>query len=52
MLAAWLQALAFLEVMQSSDGHIRPDTVTYNTVLKACCNAGQLNRAMQVQPLR
>lgn len=42
-----LQALAFLEVMQSSEGHIRPDTVTYNTVLKACCNAGQLARAMQ-----
>ena len=42
-----LQALAFLEVMQSSEGHIRPDTVTYNTVLKACCNAGQLSRAMQ-----
>ena len=43
-----MQALAFLEVMQSSTGHIQPDTVTYNTVLKACCNAGQLNRAMQV----
>ena len=34
--------------MQSSNGHIRPDTVTYNTVLKACCNAGQLSKAMQV----
>ncbi|DBA86091.1 TPA: hypothetical protein ACH3X1_005611 [Trebouxia sp. C0004] len=44
----WQKALAFLEVMQSSTGHIQPDTVTYNTVLKACCNAGQLNRAMQV----
>ena len=45
-----MQALAFLEVMQSSEGHIRPDTVTYNTVLKACCNAGQLARAMQASP--
>ncbi|KAA6424588.1 MAG: hypothetical protein FRX49_05797 [Trebouxia sp. A1-2] len=44
----WQKALAFLGVMQSSTGHIQPDTVTYNTVLKACCNAGQLNRAMQV----
>ncbi|KAL3159478.1 hypothetical protein ABBQ38_009900 [Trebouxia sp. C0009 RCD-2024] len=46
----WQKALAFLEVMQSSEGHIRPDTVTYNTVLKACCNAGQLARAMQASP--
>lgn len=44
---ACVQALAFLEVMQSSEGHIRPDTVTYNTVLKACRNAGQLGQAMQ-----
>ena len=42
-----MQALAFLEVMQSSEGHIRPDTVTYNTVLKACCNAARLGHAMQ-----
>lgn len=48
LLCVELQALAFLGVMQSSTGHIQPDTVTYNTVLKACCNAGQLNRAMQV----
>ena len=42
-----LQALAFLEVMQTSNMQIAPDTVTYNTVLKACCNAEQLDKAMQ-----
>lgn len=34
--------------MQTSNGQIEPDTVTYNTVLKACCNADQLDKAMQV----
>lgn len=45
--AGVLQALAFLEVMQTSNMQIAPDTVTYNTVLKACCNAEQLDKAMQ-----
>lgn len=43
-----VQALAFLEVMQTSNMQMAPDTVTYNTVLKACCNADQLDKAMQV----
>ena len=42
-----MQALAFLEVMQTSNMQLAPDTVTYNTVLKACCNADQLGKAVQ-----
>ena len=31
-------------------GEVMPDTVSYNTALKACGNAMQLQKALQVRP--
>lgn len=35
--------------MGDAGGDVAPDTVSYNTVLKACGNAQQLDKAMEVR---
>lgn len=49
--AAWtcLQGLALLEAMRTAGGEVMPDTVSYNTALKACGNAMQLQEALEVR---
>lgn len=44
----WLKALKLLELMWECGGEVCPDIVSYNTVMKACGNAQQLDIAFQV----
>lgn len=43
------QALKLLEVMWTCGGELVPDIVSYNTVMKACGNAQQTDRAFEVR---
>jgi pentatricopeptide repeat protein len=43
-----LQALHLLAAMWEGGHTLAPDTVSYNTVLKACANAFQLVKATEV----
>lgn len=42
------QALKLLEVMWQCGGELVPDIVSYNTVMKACGNAQQTDKAFEV----
>jgi len=42
------QALKLLEVMWQCGGELVPDIVSYNTVMKACGNAQQTDKAFDV----
>lgn len=42
------QALHLLAAMWEGGPTLAPDTVSYNTALKACANAFQLGRALEV----
>ena len=44
----WVRALKLLELMHECGGELTPDIVSYNTVMKACGNAHQVNRAFKV----
>lgn len=46
----WPQALTLLEAMKLAGKEISPDVVSYNTTLKACGGAGQLDQAIEVRP--
>jgi hypothetical protein len=44
----WVRALKLLGLMHECGGELNPDIVSYNTVMKACGNAHQGERAFQV----
>ncbi|KAK9811755.1 hypothetical protein WJX72_009549 [[Myrmecia] bisecta] len=44
----WEKALALLTAMCEAAGEVAPDTVSYNTALKACGNALRLDHAFKV----
>eukprot|EP01023_Acetabularia_acetabulum_P000029 TRINITY_DN10014_c0_g1_i2.p1 TRINITY_DN10014_c0_g1~~TRINITY_DN10014_c0_g1_i2.p1 ORF type:complete len:670 (+),score=98.57 TRINITY_DN10014_c0_g1_i2:2-2011(+) len=44
----WRKALKLLELMWECGNEVIPDIVSYNTVMKACSNASQLETALQV----
>eukprot|EP01023_Acetabularia_acetabulum_P068506 TRINITY_DN9723_c0_g2_i1.p1 TRINITY_DN9723_c0_g2~~TRINITY_DN9723_c0_g2_i1.p1 ORF type:complete len:675 (-),score=102.90 TRINITY_DN9723_c0_g2_i1:1133-3157(-) len=44
----WKRALKLLELMWECGLEVTPDIVSYNTVMKACSNATQLETALQV----
>lgn len=44
----WQKALKLLQLMWLCGGEVCPDIVSYNTVMKACGNAQQLDMAFQV----
>jgi pentatricopeptide repeat protein len=46
---AVLQALKLLDVMWPCGGELVPDIVSYNTVMKACGNAQETDRAFEVR---
>eukprot|EP01025_Chloroclados_australasicus_P041357 TRINITY_DN4377_c0_g1_i3.p1 TRINITY_DN4377_c0_g1~~TRINITY_DN4377_c0_g1_i3.p1 ORF type:complete len:1262 (-),score=185.28 TRINITY_DN4377_c0_g1_i3:1965-5750(-) len=46
--AQWKRALKLLDLMWECGNEVIPDIVSYNTVMKACSNAGQLETALQV----
>jgi pentatricopeptide repeat protein len=43
-----LQAVHLLQAMGQGGPTLSPDSVSYNTVLKACANSFQLARALDV----
>ena len=44
----YVQALKLLDVMWQCGGELVPDIVSYNTVMKACGNAQQTDKAFEV----
>lgn len=45
----WRRAVRLLELMWACGGELTPDIVSYNTVIKAAGNAGQIELGFQVR---
>ena len=49
MHSQWRRAIRLLDLMWQCGGELCPDIVSYNTVIKACGNAAQIDMGFKVR---